>query len=936
LDLLPSHVFEDCLPHSFMTDHIHWYDHERDEVFFRPREDPWSSGNAVWRLIREGTAWRLVKDVGILANIASKTARTISKIFSALEDPQHIHTLFDTETLWVHISLPRLQLDFQIEHQSDRIESRQYRGMIVDHVQTMGTLVGLTSKLVLRPGSTIQDRTVLIPVPRTFDSRAIRRTQAFNQHHVTVSIKKDKAYKVFAYSLDTVLGRLLESGDVQRRLFLAFLHAVTSHCLPDPLTGYTGTEAALQILQSASVRSFEFLTTENVKLLYEIAALSPSRSFYPRNIMEMQQVRWDPNLPSLSQHPRLRTYAEDIVKQARTMQPFYPDHMPDTSAWTSSDDHLEARNSIRTSTFRVHDFGAEAYSSTADVHYKARDVYTQSTRGERTYIVASLIMRDQAALHTSIPDLKDILLRTHFKNAIIDGCSDSYDGSELRFDTSWLRDSTIMVREYWCDLHHALPNLSRSCNKYDIMAWLSTMAFAKSADMNILQAFAAFYRLQTMAVVKPPSAAKFDLSQGSIWVPGEITHIVQSSAKSFEDSDEAKSPKQGSETNKQHISRIKALFHTRRDAVVGEFVAEIKQQWPGKKPTSPSSPQITKYLNASRAMSQIMPKFKTWYQNRQFTEYLQQTSALVAQQNIIAIAPPKPVLGVRLEVNNSKGIKMMFHVGNVFTATPPSIARDDALHPTMPALVPPQEPTMPTQDLHTVPQDTRKKARLEQLCRDVTVLADSKCEKDYVENLRSSCASLETLTISDSDARNARTDSGSQSLLQSYLDSCKEYFKHLNLALIGAVAGNNSLSDEIGLLVQHSPRISPTFWLSQLHRDRFETLPEVWKTLVIEYGLAVTQLHRAQRLVALAAKPADLLDELGHIGHSNWSPREFPETLLLEAESGILIRREQEYIASQMRDSQDDMNVVLQLLMGGGKSSTIVPMLAATLADKEK
>jgi hypothetical protein len=49
-----------------------------------------------------------------------------------------------------------------------------------------------------------------------------------------------------------------------------------------------------------------------------------------------------------------------------------------------------------------------------------------------------------------------------------------------------------------------------------------------------------------------------------------------------------------------------------------------------------------------------------------------------------------------------------------------------------------------------------------------------------------------------------------------------------------------------------------------------------------------------------------------------------------------MIRSEQEFIAAHMRNTEDAMNIVLQLLMGGGKSSVIVPMLAAFLADKQK
>ena len=121
-----------------------------------------------------------------------------------------------------------------------------------------------------------------------------------------------------------------------------------------------------------------------------------------------------------------------------------------------------------------------------------------------------------------------------------------------------------------------------------------------------------------------------------------------------------------------------------------------------------------------------------------------------------------------------------------------------------------------------------------------------------------------------------------------------------------------------------------------MHRDQFETLSPAWKSTIIKYGVAITHLQRAKRLVALSDKSFDLCEELRHTGHSNWDPMHFPETLLLEAKSGIMIRREQELVARHMRLPPDADNVALQMLMGGGKSSTIIPILAAFFTDKEK
>lgn len=224
--------------------------------------------------------------------------------------------------------------------------------------------------------------------------------------------------------------------------------------------------------------------------------------------------------------------------------------------------------------------------------------------------------------------------------------------------------------------------------------------------------------------------------------------------------------------------------------------------------------------------------------------------------------------------------------------------------------------------------------RLDVLCCSLQNYASSSTEKDYVEQLRASSVALNKQPSNSPNppdiAANVTT------LLQKYLSDCKVFFGDLNHALAACVKDSSLFSNRIGLSTKHSIRLSPHFWLRQLHRDRFDLLPEMWKSVIVNYGLAITHLHRATRLVELIDKPVDLYEELRHVGHSNWDPLEFPETLLLEAESGIMVRKEQEFITSHMRSPENGDNIVLQLLMGGGKSSTIVPVLATNLTDKEK
>ena len=111
----------------------------------------------------------------------------------------------------------------------------------------------------------------------------------------------------------------------------------------------------------------------------------------------------------------------------------------------------------------------------------------------------------------------------------------------------------------------------------------------------------------------------------------------------------------------------------------------------------------------------------------------------------------------------------------------------------------------------------------------------------------------------------------------------------------------------------------------------------------MNFALSITHVQRADRLMRFAKRDrlADVLAEMANVGHTNWDPMEFPESLLFEAESGVMIRPVQEEIAAQMRappqipspSGRHSLNAVMQLNMGEGKSSVIVPIVAAALAD---
>ncbi|KAI0467023.1 hypothetical protein F4859DRAFT_518447 [Xylaria cf. heliscus] len=158
--------------------------------------------------------------------------------------------VLDYETLVIDIDLPRLQLNLSLKPRAMAIDSRQFRGMQIDKIQEIGTLIGLRNKMVLKSFRSSSAQKIIIP------DRNVSYTRSGG--HVLVTLGKSTASKVKAYDIDKLLGRLVDNWSLQSELFLSYLHAVTTFCLPDPLTGTTGTKMSLMILSSAATRPSKF------------------------------------------------------------------------------------------------------------------------------------------------------------------------------------------------------------------------------------------------------------------------------------------------------------------------------------------------------------------------------------------------------------------------------------------------------------------------------------------------------------------------------------------------------------------------------------------------------------------------------------------------------------------------------------------------------
>lgn len=152
----------------------------------------------------------------------------------------------------VVVELPRYRLSFYLDVDG-QLQSRTHPGFVVDENQSAGVLFGLDNQLILRPvdiGRSAHPRRVLIPA----GSISFAYQSTFTK--VTVDTSGEPNVRYHAFDIDTTLGRLVGNGTLYGRLYQALLHALTSYCLPDPLTSRTGVEVALELLALAGCASF--------------------------------------------------------------------------------------------------------------------------------------------------------------------------------------------------------------------------------------------------------------------------------------------------------------------------------------------------------------------------------------------------------------------------------------------------------------------------------------------------------------------------------------------------------------------------------------------------------------------------------------------------------------------------------------------------------
>ncbi|KIM42918.1 hypothetical protein M413DRAFT_10316 [Hebeloma cylindrosporum] len=584
LELIPHNILLGDFPTLFVTEYTHWMDVQSGEVEFRPLDRLWASSPQNWRLqFFPGRPSRMIhstSETRHLLDIRSRTFQGIASRILPLELSEYLTIVLDVASHVVSIELPRFRLSFFVSN--GELESKNMQGMVVDDNQSTGTMIGLSSQLVLRHKNPIfsslpRSRCVIIPRGGVHPSLSPDKNHV--RVHIRTSMRRVTWYK---YDIDTDLGLLVDSVNLTSRLYRIYLHALCSHPLPDPLTGQTGTDHALQELGAAGCFSFQKLTKDDVNLLQLIGDLTPRRKYYPKHIHVMQTVNWSPHLPALSQHGLFNITAHKIMEYAQSLTIFVgkkENKVVDLEYNCDGDPLLMKRATQRNVVYyeTVGEISAEfdrRYESRHSPHVADHDSDGIEALNTSRFIYAW-------PMGLTRPLEPSELLET-FKGW--DHMTGPLEGKSLVYTREWL---ALDLPARWLSLYDICRQPGESASRYKLLFSFAAMAYSSPSLRKFIPIFLAFATIDRSELIKPPDYLSYNLSVGFEPLRKRVRGMIISGTKDFANSPAARLSQRSHESQEELRCRQSKHYDQNVSSRTKVVLENLMGQWQSSFPRSP-------------------------------------------------------------------------------------------------------------------------------------------------------------------------------------------------------------------------------------------------------------------------------------------------------------------------------------------------------------
>ncbi|KAG8732082.1 hypothetical protein FRC10_001233 [Ceratobasidium sp. 414] len=938
-ELIPYTKLSNDLPIFFSLDYHHWINLKTGVIEFRPIATPWSSHKKNWQLRFSNSSTSIIEQVGekqrkLLVDVHSPAFKDIARQLEPLEAPRFLHvTQSDSDATKIIAELPRLKLAFFI-NEDLQLESCNLCGYVVDETQSAGTLFGLRNQIALRPKDSIAEslpRSRVIFIPCGTVKFAAQR----NHVQVTVDCGPERHLTFYQYKIDTDLGYLASSNpSLTSRLYKIYLHALTSHCLPDPLTGRTGTEEALHELSESATSSFDQIDREQAQLLQLIGALTPQRVYKPPRLRSTQATVWA-NLPPLAQHYAFCIAANSILGRARSLQLFDPLGFDLESHVTRFNEILLKRAANRTR--KYYPAGAVARLPTvldepADtIHlYEPRDHQAGGWTGRgQAASWASSLVHGRWGQPTYWPC--ELTRLAESWNTIGDPPVELC----LTYSPDWL---CLELPSCWVSLYNLCRQVSGTYWCRLCICLAAAMYSDPPLSQDLVPVLVAFATNRSFLNLTPPAHSSYLLQDGyhptseQVWlfVMGSIRDIIHTPAIDILRHDD--------ESNYDLSQRRQSEYNEN----VAALTSELTQMWVDCWPNAPTVPSgnYSSWIDVAKCLQQVQAYFNNCSKNVELKTHLDEvTQTLSACPTTTGLefnstSPALPMFETQLPTANSFLDSLC--LDQILEQRPCPELKNVLLELRLPVLT----------TRGSVPATTQLQAVLAEFQTACTQSLYKKYGTDLEtsrENLSRAevpavLAQLPTLRRLDENRRRYRA------------------YMRDNVEMIQHSLEPDSIVETIASTTGIWPRLTPRILLGRLALHARGATPADWQGALKKYARSYLEYQRSQRFISLALsqKHEEFHKELDIAMASSGVCMDDPDWLLVQVGFIVLLtcwntkhdlaqidgnfsaRSLQAQIAQEMIAPSLLANTVLQLNMGEGKSSVIVPIVAAALADRSQ
>ncbi|KAK4227346.1 hypothetical protein QBC38DRAFT_417082 [Podospora fimiseda] len=930
------------LPGPLVDGNFHWLNVDSGELYITPVKNPWAISWRNWTVNIHQQHCKRRRSHTLSESIIDPMSLLFRRAAKILDGLTHSRYLYVTQpsviskqiSKGLEVQIPIMQLMFFVNY-NQYLFSPQL-GLEVDPDQDAGTWYGLRQKLVCRRVDNPIRRTVLVPLGKDI---VVDRLQC----HVSVTIPPNPDGKYGKFDINNTLGRIDCAAEPRLIYTKALLHAFTSFQVPDPLTGRTGLEEALQWLRSGVCHPWTVLGPET-SILERIAALTPPREYYPADQKMMKTDHWDRTLTTHMQHPLYRPFVDSILSVSRELENFSPEAPRQQKAEPTKplgDLWLNQRALQRRQLYEREcaPSSDDTIRQRDDRVYPARDRPLLTDRLYTRVLEITHLIRTRPMSFQTPHNLATILSQGN----VIGGYETCYNKVSLsdRMQTD--------IREHWGSL---VQYCRHSRSQYELMFLFANLSIRETVDdclLKSLAAFAIFEDLQALSL--PPWTSYFNFRRDSSPNLDDLVRLILPS--------KVQAPKHDFEAfgamigGKQHRKlQAEKDAHERRSekdcCLVANFFLD---QWPCQKPNLSKLEHHNLLVDADAALEAIQGEWLRLYQNMELSSHLKQVQTILDRHRSTTENIPRtmavcseilmPTRQRHCEVPSlaldllTKSLSFKFTEARLedwgAEWVPLASIPKDQRGPTI------RNNTWRAIQSNAKPQISRHEAMkyIDELEEIVKALGKTKSlvRKTYSQDLLKSLQTFRDLKTPQQLARpflNLRIlDNSQANLLRS--------FALLKTSLDSETPEMSSQQIKWLRLGGLWPVVTTVSLLEQLSSKRGVLFGPGMLDGLVNFALAITRLQQEMRLndAVLAGDASRFQDEESNLGHTNWKPFEHPDWLLLEIESNLLIRPGQVDVAHATISPASDQNSVLQMNMGQGKTSCIMPMVATAMADSK-